>query len=570
MEELRGYLDQLFRGVPETPEMLRAKAELLQMMEDKYEELLGEGKRSDEAVKTVIEEFGSFEEIGEELGIDEALREKQEQQAAQEKGYPYGVGSAPHTEGATNTYSAPKVERPLLTMNIEQLRGYLKYTKSHAVKVALGVAFCILAPYCAAVMDDVLEVLFQNRAVGGAMSSLAFFGSIALAVAMFIMASGQTKRAASLKKKQVQLDEGAQNEMRMRSASFDTSHSACIAIGIGLCILGPAISSLSDMMPDILRAIFGPGVLLCAGIGVGLLVYAASTKNRLDELSKGMKRYAKEQGAAAEGAPVSEWTYQPKSMTPVWVIILIVIILAIGVGTVMIVVRGVGSIFRWPFFGMSRVEAFQGKEEFDSNAVSKIMTDLTAGDIEIKRGDTAKIVCDYQGSYLKRPKIELKNGVLEVKTDDGWTLSRAGETGRFTFYVPADRELTYELDMSAGDIRIEQITASKMSVDLSAGDVRINSSEVKDSLDLDMSAGDVQIDNTPVKKLSADLSAGDFRYHFADRAKADDYKFALDTSAGDVHFLGENYGDEMNRSSQNGSEEYKISVDSSLGDITID
>lgn len=612
MEELRDYLARLFKDVPETPEMLRAKAELLQMMEDKYEELLGEGKRSDEAVQIVIDEFGSFEEIGEELGIDESILEKKGDAGtgsvnataeptsdgmaagaagaaagfagaaaggasgaagaggAAAQGYPYGVGSAPYTEGATNTYGAPKKERPLVTMNIEQLRNYLKYTKSHGFKVAAGVALCILAPYITAAIDDLFAVI-GARAVGAALGSVSFFVFIALAVGMFVMASGQTKRATSLRKKRLQLDEGAVNELKMRSGSFDTSHSACIAIGIGLCILGPAVSSFSDVMPAALRAIFGPGVLLCAGIGVGLLVYAGSTKNRLDELSKAMKRNAEDQPEVA-GPVVSEWNYQPKSMTPVWVIVLLVIILSCGIGVVLGIFRGAGRFFGLPFVSVN-AEEMNGKEEFDASVVSKLTVDVSSESVTVKRGDTSKIVCEYHGRFQRQPKIALNGGELRVDTDTGWSFGCSfggGKSGMITVYVPQDKEIVCNLDLSAGDARVEQVKASQLMVDMSAGNLTVNSCEVTDKLGLDMSAGDVVIDNTPVKNLEADMSAGDFRYHFADRAKSDDYEFDLDTSAGGISFLGSNVGDELRRNSVNGSTGYKFTVDVSAGDVTID
>ncbi len=70
MEAIREYLHNLFMSLPETPEVLRAKAALLEMMEDKYDELVSEGKSEKEAVGTVISEFGNLEELAEELGIE--------------------------------------------------------------------------------------------------------------------------------------------------------------------------------------------------------------------------------------------------------------------------------------------------------------------------------------------------------------------------------------------------------------------------------------------------------------------------------------------------------------------
>ncbi|MCR4740413.1 MAG: permease prefix domain 1-containing protein, partial [Lachnospiraceae bacterium] len=69
METIRNYLESMFASLPNTPEVLKAKDELLQMMEDKYNELLKDGKSENEAVGTVISEFGNLEELADDLGI---------------------------------------------------------------------------------------------------------------------------------------------------------------------------------------------------------------------------------------------------------------------------------------------------------------------------------------------------------------------------------------------------------------------------------------------------------------------------------------------------------------------
>ena len=40
METIKNYLEAMFSGLPNTAEVRKAKAELLQMMEDKYNELI--------------------------------------------------------------------------------------------------------------------------------------------------------------------------------------------------------------------------------------------------------------------------------------------------------------------------------------------------------------------------------------------------------------------------------------------------------------------------------------------------------------------------------------------------
>ena len=59
----------MFASMPNTPEVRKAKAELLQMMEDKYNELISEGTSENAAVGTVISEFGNLDELAESLSL---------------------------------------------------------------------------------------------------------------------------------------------------------------------------------------------------------------------------------------------------------------------------------------------------------------------------------------------------------------------------------------------------------------------------------------------------------------------------------------------------------------------
>ena len=78
MEAIRNYLESMFRNLPNTEKVLKAKNELFQMMEDKYAELRREGKSENEAVGTVISEFGNLDEVAASLGIKEEVSGKKE------------------------------------------------------------------------------------------------------------------------------------------------------------------------------------------------------------------------------------------------------------------------------------------------------------------------------------------------------------------------------------------------------------------------------------------------------------------------------------------------------------
>ena len=77
METINNYLDNMFKGLPNNSNVIDAKNELRQMMEDKYEQLLSEGKSDNEAVGIVISQFGNLDEISDLLGISSDIENRE-------------------------------------------------------------------------------------------------------------------------------------------------------------------------------------------------------------------------------------------------------------------------------------------------------------------------------------------------------------------------------------------------------------------------------------------------------------------------------------------------------------
>ena len=80
METIKNYLETMFSTLPNTYEVQKAKKELAQMMEDKYTELINDGKTDNEAVGIVISEFGNLDELAEDLGIKVEQRQIAEEE----------------------------------------------------------------------------------------------------------------------------------------------------------------------------------------------------------------------------------------------------------------------------------------------------------------------------------------------------------------------------------------------------------------------------------------------------------------------------------------------------------
>lgn len=114
METIKSYLETMFANMPNTPEVLRAKQELWGMMEDKYNELISEGLSENEAVGTVISEFGNLDELSETLGLNR------------------------------QQYNTPSDNRRCLS--IEEIKKYIRAYNVKSILIAIGVFLCIISP----------------------------------------------------------------------------------------------------------------------------------------------------------------------------------------------------------------------------------------------------------------------------------------------------------------------------------------------------------------------------------------------------------------------------------------
>ena len=568
MDRLKEYLNQLFAGAGETPEVLYAKAELLQMMEDKYEALLEEGKTEDEAVDIIIAEFGNFEEISKELGIDDVIDKN----------------NIPTNNGSVMTDAKGK-ERTILRMTKDQILNYTKFAKKHAGLVAGGIAAFILAPFFASICDDLFEG-FIGHAAAGALSGLAFFLFIAIGVSSMIIAANLTKRSGRLNKHAIILDADAIEDLDAYANKVNSRQVIMLVIGIAFCILAPAASALGDLMVGPLGIIFDSGVLLFAAIGVFFIVYSTSIKNRLEELDKGVKHYnsvgfaplggmaaaGNNVGSATGSAPtenVATWNYEPKSHVPVWVIIVVIVFSSITLGTVFTCV---------PFFSGYHENFFAGGQQFDENEkipasqVNNIKFDIASSNVNLNKGSGSDITIAYHGSFVKQPKISLENGELKVKVNDSkFHLFGAGNTsGTIDINIPETCISDYKFDMAAGNLNINEIKMNSLDADLAAGDFMFNNGSIANRAKFEMAAGNLTINGTEVNDFDAELAAGNFEYHFKDKNDADNFRFDLNCALGELNFFGATHGGIVSQSARNGGGSKRMKVEAAAGRISVD
>ena len=291
----------MFAGLPDTPEVRRAYDELAAMMEDKYTELMEEGLGENEAVGTVISEFGNLEELAQTLGIEDCLnaRESRTQDnndriscttgaGAQHQGTQYrgaqnrttpdqGTQSrGAQTQGAQNL--SGMYDEPRRLVSAEELCDYLSVGGFTALIKSFGVFLCITS--------FAGPVLFSDLGSGwfaGTLESFGialFFVFIAAAVASFMIANAYMKPWKFIKTEALDFDEEALEIAADQEQTADNEDTKRKIMGTVLIII--SVVPIIIFNCNLTVAMF----FVLIGAGVFLFVYNASKKGLLKQIRK--------------------------------------------------------------------------------------------------------------------------------------------------------------------------------------------------------------------------------------------------------------------------------------------
>lgn len=258
METIKTYLENMFMNLPKNREVLHAKEELLNMMEDKYLELKNEGRTENEAVGIVISEFGNLNEVAEELGLSQTMKDASE---------------------------AP--ERRVITSDLA--RDFISNRIRASYKVGIGVALAIWSPLLLILLSNSEnQVVFGIRNGGTALGMVVLLSMVAMAVGLFIMSGVETGRYDLEKSGDFVLDHQAQSYVKIEEERYRMVKMTKITIGVVLCILS-AVPLLVLGILEIGDNIMNIGVvllLIIISIAVYLFITAGMKQSAYDILLK--------------------------------------------------------------------------------------------------------------------------------------------------------------------------------------------------------------------------------------------------------------------------------------------
>lgn len=249
METIRNYLETMFAQLPNTPEVLRAKDELWNMMEDKYNELIQEGKSDNEAIAIVISEFGNLNELSEELGINNFM--------------PNG--------------SFEKVR----TLSLPEVKEYIRSYKAHSFRIALGVLLCIVSV--------IPTILLSGNDFPDAIGAIILLSLITCGVALFVSTGIIMNKWEYITKEACTIDFSTAQYVHNEKENSRTSHAIYNTIGVVLCIVSVFPAIVLDEMNvagDFYENIGGAILLFLISIAVFLFIISNMSQGCLDILLK--------------------------------------------------------------------------------------------------------------------------------------------------------------------------------------------------------------------------------------------------------------------------------------------
>ncbi|WP_430601603.1 hypothetical protein IGJ01_001582 [Enterococcus sp. AZ089] len=241
MKTIHDYLDSLFLSVPITPETKKAKEDLLAIMEDHYLELIHQGKSEHEAIGAVISEFGSVDELLQELDVS-----KEEE--------PIDDWSDAITE--------------------DDAFDYWGTVRHFAFSFSIGIGFCIAS--LAALM---LFVSVYAETFG----IMVMFLFIAIGVG-FIISSSLHFSGARKQLDDRPIKRDAKREAAQQLANYEKSFRIGLVLGIGACILSIAPVLLSELFYYSVE--FGISLFfLTVAVGVFFIIYVSIIRTGFAKLA---------------------------------------------------------------------------------------------------------------------------------------------------------------------------------------------------------------------------------------------------------------------------------------------
>ena len=212
-----------------------------------------------------------------------------------------------------------------------------------------------------------------------------------------------------------------------------------------------------------------------------------------------------------------------------------------------------------------------------SSQIQHLDIQINAADLYIKEADAFSVE-----SNLQHLTVEEKGGVLILRDTQKFVKSYNG--AMLTIYVPTGTVFdTVDITTGAGKLTIGTLSAGNLELELGAGDVSIDSLTATKSADIEGGAGRITISGGALKDLELEMGVGQLNLTSALTGSCqldlgvgesnltiignrEDYKLDLEKGIGSITVDGKNAADFG--SSGNGT--HKLKIHGGIGSIRVD
>lgn len=255
MKTIINYLDSIFISLPQSEEILRLRSDLQDSMEDKYLELIKEGKTENEAIGIVISEFGNIDELLSEMEVQTNMNVEQ-----------------------------------LPTLDLEPTKEYILLKHATNKLVALGVWMIIFGAATLIFVNQALEdklSLAQVQMSGNTKDSfpaLIFLLFLIPAVAMLIYSGSKLDAYKFIENNKFRISSVARAYVETLYSKEKIKQTRGVIIGVSLCILALVPALISSMISNHATSYGGAIMIFMISIAVYLFIITGSKASACKQL----------------------------------------------------------------------------------------------------------------------------------------------------------------------------------------------------------------------------------------------------------------------------------------------
>ncbi|WP_058306407.1 permease prefix domain 1-containing protein [Gracilibacillus massiliensis] len=250
METIENYIDNMFASLPKTEEMKALRDEILANMEEKYYELLQDGKTENEAIGIVIAEFGNIDEIME--AYDISREQKQESKKS---------------------------------LSEEEVDAFLQSNRIAAKWIGLGTLLCILGSALIVLFTGFTEFGYMGTGIALTIGISFFLLVVALAVGLFIYAGMKMNKWKYVYQQiDVELPRYLKDKIAAKKQKEHPKFVTAIIVAVVLIILSPSILLITILINESM-VIFGVVILLTiVAFAIHILIYFGMSRSAYSKL----------------------------------------------------------------------------------------------------------------------------------------------------------------------------------------------------------------------------------------------------------------------------------------------